>query len=271
MSSRCPWIFKTVCLPISSLCLHIWLGLSSLYFIYSYLPKICVFTFYSPCSFKQPSDCFHSFFSLFPFSLCLRLTSLYIPFISPCCLSLPFYVPLPFLFSTLFHLTVLSLLLIFFYFISLFLPYFVSAYLFTLPLYLGPCISLICFGYFLDSFIQFLCLFYLSQFLHWSSHLTFLRLPSVNWCTLPAWCRLGTCPYASHGARTARRSCPLRASLSTRRSSWAPSRYRRCRSSTMATTPALPAMMLPLSAQRGSSRLQVRKERAQKREYERDI
>lgn len=119
--------------------------------------------------------------------------------------------------------------------------------------------------------IQFLCLFYLSQFLHWSSHLTFLRLPSVNWCTLPAWCRLGTCPYASHGARTARRSCPLRALLLTRRSSWAPSRYRRCRSSTMATTPALPAMMLPLSAQRGSSRLQVRKERAQKREYERDI
>lgn len=105
MSSRCPWIFKTVCLPISSLCLHIWLGLSSLYFIYSYLPKICVFTFYSPCSFKQPSNCFHSFFSLFPFSLCLRLTSLYIPFISPRCLSLPFYVPLPFPFSTLFHLT----------------------------------------------------------------------------------------------------------------------------------------------------------------------
>lgn len=148
MSSRCPWIFKTVCLPISSLCLHIWLRLSSLYFIYSYLPKICVFTFYSPCSFKQPSNCFHSFFSLFPFSLCLRLTSLYIPFISPCCMSLPFYVPLPFLFSTLFHLSVLSLLLIFFYFISLFLPYFVPAYLFTLPLYLGPCISLICFGYF---------------------------------------------------------------------------------------------------------------------------
>lgn len=124
MSSRCPWIFKTVCLPISSLCLHIWLGLSSLYFIYSYLPKICVFTFYSPCSFKQPSNCFHSFFSLFPFSLCLRLTSLYIPFISPRCLSLPFYVPLPFPFSTLFHPTILSLLLIFFYFISLFLPYF---------------------------------------------------------------------------------------------------------------------------------------------------
>lgn len=136
--------------------------------LYTSFIHIClksVFTFYSPCSFKQPSNCFHSFFSLFPFSLCLRLTSLYIPFISPRCLSLPFYVPLPFPFSTLFHPIVLSLLLIFFYFISLFLP-FVSAYLFTLPLFLGPCISLIGFGYFLDSFIQFLCLFYLSQFLH---------------------------------------------------------------------------------------------------------
>lgn len=265
MSSRCPWIFKTVCLPISSLCLHIWLGLSSLYFIYSYLPKICVFTFYSPCSFRQPSNCFHSFFSLFPFSLCLRLTSLYIPFISPRCLSLPFMYP------CLFHFPLSFIQPFYLFYLSSFISFHYFSHTFTLPLFVGPCISLICFGYFLDSFIQFLCLFYLSQFLHWSSHLTFLRLPSVNWCTLPAWCRLGTCPYASHGARMARRSCPLRASLSTRRSSWAPSRYRRCRSSTMATTPALPAMMLPLSAQRGSSRLQVRKERAQKREYERDI
>lgn len=96
-----------------------------------------------------------------------------------------------------------------------------------------------------------------SQFPRWSSRSTFPRLPSANWCTSPAWWRLETCPYASRGARMARRSCLPRASPSTRRSSWAPSRYPRCRSSTMATTPALPAMMLPLSAQRGNSQWPV--------------
>lgn len=90
------------------------------------------------------------------------------------------------------------------------------------------------------------------QFLRWSSRLTFHQLPLGSWCTSPAWFRLETCPYASRGARMGRRSCPPLASLSTQRSSWAPSRYPRCRSNTMATTPALPAMMLPLSAQRGS-------------------
>lgn len=72
--------------------------------------------FTHPAHLNSPLTVFIHFFSLFPFSLCLRLTSLYIPFISPRCLSLPFYVPLPFPFSTLFHLTVLSLLLIFFFF-----------------------------------------------------------------------------------------------------------------------------------------------------------
>lgn len=103
------------------------------------------------------------------------------------------------------------------------------------------------------SHISFPPSFPLSQFPHWSSRLIFPRLPSANWCTSPAWWRPETCPYASRGARMARRSCLPRASPSTRRSSWAPSRYPRCHSSTMATTPASPATMLPLSARRGNS------------------
>lgn len=47
-----------LCLPIFSLCLHIWLSLSSLSFTYLYLPQISVFTFYLPHSFIQP--CFNS-------------------------------------------------------------------------------------------------------------------------------------------------------------------------------------------------------------------
>lgn len=101
--------------------------------------------------------------------------------------------------------------------------------------------------------ISFLPSFLFSQFPRWSSRSTFPRLPSANWCTLPAWWHLETCPYASRGARMARRSFLPRASLSTQRSSWAPSRYPRCRSNTMATTPASPATMLPPSAQRGNS------------------
>lgn len=98
----------------------------------------------------------------------------------------------------------------------------------------------------------------LSQFPRWSSHLTFPRLPLANWCTSPAWWRPETCPYASRGARMARRLCPPQASPLTRRSSWAHFRYPKCPSSTMATTPASPATMPPLSALRGNSQWQVR-------------
>lgn len=64
MSSQCSRIFKSVCLPIFSLCLHIWLSPSPLSLTYSYFLQISVFTFHSPCSFKQPSNSFHSSFFL---------------------------------------------------------------------------------------------------------------------------------------------------------------------------------------------------------------
>lgn len=48
---------------------HIWLSPFPLCFTYSYLLQISVFTFYSPCSFKQPSNSFHSSFFLYFHSL----------------------------------------------------------------------------------------------------------------------------------------------------------------------------------------------------------
>lgn len=119
MSSRCPWIFKTLCLPISSLCLHIWLGLSSLYFIYSYLPKSCVFTF-SPAHLNSPLTVFIHFFlyfhSLFALDWLLSIYPLFHPAACPCLFMYPclFHFPLSFIQS--FYLFYLSSFISFHYF-----------------------------------------------------------------------------------------------------------------------------------------------------------
>lgn len=79
-----PWAFSSACLPIFFVSLS--LGFISNIFIFSFKS---VFTFYSPCSFKQPSLFSFLFFTLFLFTLRGLLASLSLPFISPCCLSLP--------------------------------------------------------------------------------------------------------------------------------------------------------------------------------------
>lgn len=103
--------------------------------LYPSLIHICLISLSSPLThpahLNNPFNCFHSsFFSLFPFSLCLALPSLYLPFVSPCCLSLLFFSPrLSFSFPRL-DLPALSLLLTFLYLISLFSPQTLSLLLF---------------------------------------------------------------------------------------------------------------------------------------------
>lgn len=52
--------------------------------------------FTNPTHLNNPLTVFIHLFSLFPFPLCLTLSSFHLPFISPCCLSLPFSPPLSF-------------------------------------------------------------------------------------------------------------------------------------------------------------------------------
>lgn len=195
-----------------------------------------------------------------------RLSRSSLPFISPFSLNLP----------VLFIFSISSYIFFtrsFFFPLFSYISYCFSSFIHFSQLYsfLSTCIfpSIICSFFFFCFSLSLSLQFFQSP--HSSSHLTSHRRPLVNWCTLPAWCHLVTCPYASHGARTARRSFLPPVSRLTQRSSWAPSRYRRCHSNTMATTPALPATMLLLWALRGSSRSQVRKPGVRELwEYQRD-